>query len=136
MEKFEIAYRSNRNVVYSCIYHCVWCPKYRRPVITGQVEVRLKFDAELIEMEVMPDHVHLLLQIDPQLGIHRLIKNIKGKSSRLLRGEFREIRSRLPTLWTNSYFVATNKRGSSRNHQAIREESETCLTTASFIPFP
>ena len=58
-------------------------------------------------MEVMSDHVHLLVQVDPQFGIHRLIKNIKGRSSRFLRKEFREIRSRLPTLWTNSYFVAT-----------------------------
>ena len=100
MNKFEVSYRSNRNVVYSCIYHCVWCPKYRRPVITGKVEVRLKqiikescieFDAELIEIEVMPDHVHLLVQIDPQLGIHRLIKNIKGRSSCLLRGEFEKL---------------------------------------------
>ena len=116
MEKFEVEYRSNRNVVYSCIYHAVWCPKYRRPVIKGDVEHRLKeiikescieLNAELIEMEVMPDHVHLLVQIDPQFGIHRLIKHIKGRSSRFLRQEYREIRSRLPTLWTNSYFVST-----------------------------
>ena len=116
MEKFEVSYRSNKNVVYSCTYHVVWCPKYRRPVITDKVEARLKkvikescieFNADLIEMEVMPDHVHLLVQVDPQFGIHRLIKNIKGRSSRFLRKEFREIRSRLPTLWTNSYFVAT-----------------------------
>ncbi len=116
MEKFEVAYRSNRNVVYFCVYHVVWCPKYRRAVIKGKIETRLKeiirdgcieLNAELIEMEIMPDHVHLLVQIDPQLGIHRLIKHLKGKSSRLIRGEFREIKSRLPTLWTNSYFVST-----------------------------
>ena len=116
MEKFEVAYKSNRNVVYSCTYHVVWCPKYRRRVITNQVEVRLKeiiqdccieLKTELIEMEVMPDHIHLLLQVDPQLGVHRLIKRLKGRSSRLLREEFRELKSRLPTLWTNSYFVSS-----------------------------
>jgi putative transposase len=58
-------------------------------------------------MEVMPDHVHLLVEVDPQFGVHRLIKNIKGKSSRILRTEFKVLRSKLPTLWTNSYFVST-----------------------------
>ena len=55
----------------------------------------------------MPDHVHLLIEVDPQYGIHRLIKQIKGISSRVLRQEFPKIKSRLPTLWSNSYFVST-----------------------------
>lgn len=63
--------------------------------------------AEVIELEIMPDHVHLLVEIDPQFGIHKLVRTIKGRSSRLLRDEFRWLRSRLPSLWTNSYFVST-----------------------------
>ena len=63
--------------------------------------------AKLTELETMPDHVHLLVGIDPQYSIHRLVKEIKGRSSRLLRDEFPRLRHRLPTLWTNSYFVAT-----------------------------
>jgi putative transposase len=55
----------------------------------------------------MPDHVHLLVSCDPQYGIHRLVKQIKGRSSRYIRQEFPAVRSRIPTLWTNSYFVAT-----------------------------
>lgn len=55
----------------------------------------------------MPDHVHLLVEVDPQFGIHRLIKLMKGRSSNLIRAEFKWIKSRLPTLWTNSYFVST-----------------------------
>jgi putative transposase len=55
----------------------------------------------------MPDHVHLLLDMDPQFGIHRLVRLMKGRSSRLLRQEFPSLKSRLPTLWTNSYFVST-----------------------------
>jgi putative transposase len=51
--------------------------------------------------------VHLLIEVDPQYGIHRLVKQLKGYSSRILRKEFPTIKSRLPTLWTNSYFVAT-----------------------------
>jgi len=58
-------------------------------------------------MEIMSDHVHLLVEVDPQYGIHRLVKQIKGVTSRALRQEFPKIRSGLPTLWTNSYFVST-----------------------------
>ena len=108
--------RSNNNVVYRCAYHVVWCPKYRRPVIEGAVDARLKQiirdvcaerECNIIELETMPDHVHLLVECDPQYGIHRLVKQIKGRSSRLLREEFPSLKRRLPTLWTNSYFVAT-----------------------------
>lgn len=109
-------YKSNRNVTYKCTYHVVWCPKYRRKVLTDGVDVRLKQliqevceekEAEIIELEVMPDHVHLLVEVDPQFGVHRLIKTIKGRSSRVLRQEFPSLKSRLPSLWTNSYFVST-----------------------------
>lgn len=108
--------RSNNNVVYRCHYHVVWCPKYRRKVIGDKVDDRLKEiirevcaerDAPIEAIETMPDHVHLLVVVDPQYGIHRLVKQIKGRSSRLLRQEFPHLRSRMPTLWTNSYFVAT-----------------------------
>lgn len=58
-------------------------------------------------MEVMPDHVHVLIGVDPQFGVHRLVRMMKGRSSHHLRQEFRWLRSRIPTLWTNSYFVAT-----------------------------
>ena len=109
-------YKSNRNIVFSCSYHVVFCPKYRRPVLVNGVDERFKEIAwevadelgfEIAEMEVMPDHVHLLLSIDPQLSIHRAIKRIKGKSSHDLREEFPWLKSRIPTLWTNSYFVST-----------------------------
>jgi putative transposase len=109
-------YKSNCNVVYSCKYHVVWCPKYRRPVLEEGVDVRLKslivetcskMNVDIIEMEIMPDHVHLLIEVDPQFGIHRAVKQIKGVSSRVLRQEFSWLKSRIPTLWTNSYFVST-----------------------------
>ena len=109
-------FKSNSNIVYSCKYHLIWCPKYRRKVLIEGVDVRLKqilqevcdqFKAEIIEMEVMPDHVHVLVKIDPQFGIVKLVRYMKGRSSRLLRMEFSWLKSRLPTLWTNSYFVAT-----------------------------
>lgn len=109
-------YKSNNNVFYSCKYHVVWCPKYRRPVLVDGVEVRLKelikttcasLNVEILELEIMPDHVHLLMEVDPQYGIHRAVKQIKGVSSRALRAEFPWLKSRIPSLWTNSYFVST-----------------------------
>lgn len=112
----DVRYKSNRNIVYACKYHVVWCPKYRRPVLVEGVDVRLKeiiyqtaseLQSDVIELEVMADHVHLLCEVDPQFGIHRWVKRLKGRSSRLLRQEFPWLKSRLPTLWTNSYFVAT-----------------------------
>lgn len=108
--------KSNNNIVYSCHYHVVFCPKYRRRVLTPPIAERLKvligeivvrWQAECIEMEIMPDHVHLLLSCDPQFGIHRLVKLIKGATSHQLRKEFPELTSRLPSLWTNSYCVLT-----------------------------
>ena len=109
-------YKKNNNVVYSCKYHVVWCPKYRRKVLVDGVDERLKqicqnmaeeLDFEIIEMDVMPDHVHMLVEVDPQFGIHRAVKRMKGRSSHDLRQEFPWLRSRLPCLWTNSYFVST-----------------------------
>lgn len=67
----------------------------------------MEHQAEVLELEVMPDHVHALLEVHPQFGIHRLIKAMKGRSSRLLREEFPWLKSRLPTLWTRSYFLST-----------------------------
>ncbi|MEZ3495024.1 MAG: IS200/IS605 family transposase [Lachnospiraceae bacterium] len=109
------SYKSNNNIVYSCKYHVVWCPKYKRKVLVNEVETRLKElvkqiceenHIDLLEMELMPDHIHLMLEVDPQFGIHKAVKTIKGKTSRILRQEFPHLKTKLPTLWTNSYFVS------------------------------
>ncbi len=109
-------YKSNNNVVYSCKYHIIWCPKYRRKVLVGDVEIRLKeliqqiaseLKVEIIEVETDKDHVHVLAEVDPQFGVNTFIRKLKGKTSRVLRDEFPHLRKRLPTLWTNSYFVST-----------------------------
>jgi putative transposase len=108
--------KTNNNIMYNCHYHVVFCPKYRRKVLVNGVDERLKtilmetidkWGQELVELEVMPDHVHVLVGCDPQFGIHRLVKYLKGTSSRYLRQEFPQLKRRLPSLWTNSYFVAS-----------------------------
>ena len=114
--KYLTQYKSNNNIVYSCKYHVIWCTKYRRDLLKNDVEIELKsiiqevaneLNVEIIELEVMPDHVHLLIDVDPQFGVHKFIKTSKGKSSKILRQKHKELRTRVPTLWTNSYFCTT-----------------------------
>lgn len=110
-------FKSNNNIVYNCKYHVVWVTKYRRTVLTQEIESRLKeilkniaieIQVEILEIEVGDmNHVHLLISLDPQFGVHKVVKRFKGASSRYLRKEFPQLKSRLPTLWTNSYFVST-----------------------------
>lgn len=80
-------YRSTKSLVYSCQYHVLFCPKYRRKVLVDGIDERIKelilekqaeYGYEVIEMEVMPDHVHLLLDVNPQVGIMKVVGQIKG----------------------------------------------------------
>lgn len=109
-------FKSSKNIVYNCQYHVVFCPKYRKKVLVSPVSERLtellklkaqELQVEILDMEIMPDHVQLFIQCDPQFGIHRAVKHLKSFTSRILRQEFPHLKSRLPSLWTNSYFVAT-----------------------------
>jgi putative transposase len=61
-------------------------------------------EATIESLEIMPDHVHLFVKCKATFSPHQLVKQFKGMSSRLLRAEFVSLRSRLPTLWTNSYY--------------------------------
>ena len=109
-------FKSNNNIVYNCKYHVIWVVKYRRPVLTNKIEARLKqillevateINVEIDEMSVGEyNHIHLLLSVDPQFGIHKVVKRFKGVSSRYLRKEFPEL-MKLPSMWTRSYFVST-----------------------------
>lgn len=108
--------KHNATSVVNINYHIIWCPKYRREVLVGEVETRLR---ELLPkiaeengctidtMEVMPDHIHIFIKGTPTIPIHLIVKNLKGKSSRILRSEFPHLRRRLPCLWTRSYYCET-----------------------------
>jgi putative transposase len=102
--------------VHDLGYHVVWCPKYRRPVLTGPVNGRCReLLAEkcgergwaIVALEVMPDHVHLFVKAGPVDSPSHIANQLKGFTSRVLRQEFPHLRSRLPTLWSRSYFVAS-----------------------------
>ena len=108
--------KHNITSVVNINYHIIWCPKYRRKVLVGEVETRLKeLLPELAEesgctidtMEVMPDHIHIFLKGNPTIPIHLIVKNLKGKSSSILRQEFPYLKKRLPCLWTRSYYCET-----------------------------
>ena len=109
-------YRTTETTVYCCRYHIIFCPKYRRKVLREPIAERFKDivlsmqeeqNFYVIEMEVMPDHVHLLLDIDPTIGVNIVVSRIKGKTAHILNREFPELRRKLPTLWTRSKFIAT-----------------------------
>jgi len=109
-------YTSKGNIVYSCQYHVIFCPKYRRRVLVDDIKVDLEeiilnnqteYDYKIIEMEIMPDHVHLLIDINPKTGVFSTICKIKGVSSRELRLKYPCLKKRIPTLWTRSEFISS-----------------------------
>ena len=109
-------YRRNAGATFSLKYHLVWCPKYRRKVLVAPYDVRLKeiiaevaAEAEMTihAVEIMPDHVHLFVEADPTLAVAEIVNRFKGRSSRLMRQEFPALRSRLPTLWSRSYYAGS-----------------------------
>lgn len=105
---------TSQTSVYNLGYHIIFCPKYRRQVLVGEVETRLKalfrqkakdIQVSIQKMAVMPDHVHLFVKSHPTNSPHYIVQQLKGQSSRILRQEFPHLKSRLPTLWTRSYYV-------------------------------
>lgn len=109
-------YKQNSGCVYNVKYHLVWCPKYRRKVLVGIITDRLKellylkakdIKLDIEAIEIMPDHVHIFITGKPTIAIQHIVNQLKGYTSRLMRQEFKELRTRLPTLWSRSYYVGT-----------------------------
>lgn len=104
----------SRTTIHNIGYHLIWCPKYRRPVLVDEVETRFKellfekakeIDVYIKTMKVMPDHVHLFVKCPPTAAPHWVVQQLKGYTSRKLRQKFISLQTRLPTLWTRSYYV-------------------------------
>lgn len=107
-------WKTSETSVYSLSYHIIWCTKYRRKVLEGNIVPRLKellldkasrIGIEIVECEILPDHVHLFVRAIPVIAPQNLIGQLKGYTSHALRQEFSSLKSRLPTLWTRSYYV-------------------------------
>jgi putative transposase len=108
----DARYRRNAGSVFSLKYHFVWCPKYRRKVLEGEIAEALRslldekaqeMDITIEALEIMPDHVHLFIQSDPSEAPQRLANPFKGYTSRRLGLKYPELRSRLPSMWSRSY---------------------------------
>ena len=108
----------DRNCVYQTAYHVEWCPKYRKPVLTGMIptfvqdqiqEICLKHDYRLLSLEIQPDHVHLFISFSPALSIATVVKILKGSLARKLFLKFPELKKQLwgGHLWSPSYYVGT-----------------------------
>lgn len=106
-------WKRTKKCVYNIGYHLIWCPKYRRKVLVEDVEKRLKelfyekakeLSITIEKMEILPDHVHLFVKCSPVNSPHLIVKHLKGYSSRIMRMEFPKLKSRLPSLWTRSYY--------------------------------
>jgi len=109
----EKRWTTSKTCVYNIGYHFIWCSKYRRPVFVDDIEKRLKqllkekakeLSVQILSMEVMPEHVHLFVKATPVDSPHFIVQQLKGYSSRNLRKEFNSLKSRLPCLWTRSYY--------------------------------
>ena len=116
LETQDLKYKSTRHGVFACDYHIIWCTKYRRSVLSNEIQDRLKtliLEAEekyhytIRAVETMPDHVHILVSIPPSEAVANVVGRIKGYTSKILREEFPALKSRLPNLWTRSRFVAS-----------------------------
>ena len=105
---------NSKTTVHNLGYHIIWCPKYRRKVLTGDIEQELKrllnmkaeeLGCQIKTLEVMPDHVHLFVKAPPTIGVHFLVQQFKGLTARELRKQFPTLKSKLPNMWTRSYYV-------------------------------
>jgi putative transposase len=109
-------YKRHAGGVSTLHYHFVWCPKYRRAVLVGSVADRLTtllyekaqaLATQIEALEIMPDHVHLFVCAPPTEAPQHLVNQFKGYTSRVLRTEFPRLKSRLPSLWSRSYYVGS-----------------------------
>jgi len=107
--------KTENHITYDCHYHVAWCTKYKLELLKDGADDRLKeiiydvaqdFDAVVEELEITKDHVHLILSCYPHIT-HKIIRTMKGRSSRLLREEYSFIKTKTPSLWTRRYFIAT-----------------------------
>ncbi len=124
---------TSRTAVYNIGYHLIWCPKYRKPLLVDGVDVRLKqlllkkakqMKATIETMEIMPNHVHIFIKCLPVDNPQWIVKNLKGYSSRFLRKEFSQLRTKVPCLWTRSYYCESVGHISARSVKKYIEEQK------------
>jgi putative transposase len=114
-----MSYRKTSHSVYSLKYHIVWITKYRKPVLRGEIAIRLRelvrqtceqLDVYIESGHVAKDHIHLLVSSPPSLSVSELVKRLKGRSSRRMMEEFGELSRQYwgRHLWARGYFAASS----------------------------
>ena len=130
----HIRYKRSAGAVFSLKYHLVWCPKYRLPVLTEAVKTRLlewvtqkayEWGADIHASDVMPDHVHVLIEAGPTWSPAKLAHQMKGHTSGVLRQACSHLRRRLPTLWSRSSLMSSVGAVSKATIKRYIEEQET-----------
>ncbi len=112
-------YRKTSHAVYDIKFHIVWITKYRKPVLHGEVAVRVRdlireiskaMDVDIIKGHVSKDHVHILVSVPPHVSVSSLLKRLKGRSSRKLLSEYRPLAREFwgRHLWARRYFAASS----------------------------
>ena len=131
-------YKSNNNVVYSCKYHVVWCPKYRRKVLINGVDVRLKellteyaanLSVDILEMEIMPDHVHMFVSIPPKYSVSEIMGYLKGKSSLMIFDRHANLKYKYGNrhFWCRGYYVDTVGKNAKKIEEYVKNQMQEDL---------
>jgi len=106
-------WKYSKTCVFNIGYHLIWCTKYRRKLLNEEIQHSLKellfengneIKIDIEQIEVMPDHVHLFVKAKPIVSPHWIVQQLKGYTSRLLRIKYDELKTKVPTLWTRSYY--------------------------------
>ena len=109
-------YKEKSHLTFSCQYHVVFCPKFRRKILTDGVDIRLreifyeiaqKYDFEILELEIMPDNVHMMIDCNPKFGIVDCVTKLKRESIKILIEEFPSLKTRIPNFWTRNVFISS-----------------------------
>ncbi len=115
-KKGKLEYKRDEHRVHLIVYHLIWCPKRRKPILVGKLKDRCQELVEakckekgwdILTVTIQPDHIHLIVRVWPSDSASEVIKELKGYTSFFLRKEFQSILSKLPSLWTRSYFAST-----------------------------
>ena len=116
MKSKQTSYHKSNHIVYKCTYHIIFCPKYRRKIFKDGIDETLKeliynFSLKkkfsILEMEIMEDHIHLLVDMYPEYSPLEMVKQLKYYTAKELKIQYPEINKRLPNLWTRSCFIST-----------------------------
>lgn len=111
----ERKYKEKDGIVYRCDYYIVWCVKYKRKLLIDAVVARceelIKSECNevgviLLNLSIYPDHIRIHVDGIPQQDVHKIVKALKRRTSSVMRKEFKELSTKVPTLWDNRYLVS------------------------------